>query len=110
MQFTGHTGGRHFPQPLQSSGTMITSIPWLKMAPNCGGQWRMQVSQLMHYDISMRSGGAFHFGLRSRSVMRDSPLPAPGTGATYPGGTFQDVATYPFLSDEWIDAAKAIRD
>jgi putative sterol carrier protein len=88
----------------------MTSIPWLKMAPNWGGQWRMQVSQLMHSDISIRRGGAFHLGLRSRSLMRDSRLLAPGTGASYPGGTFQDVATYPFLSDEWIDAAKAIRD
>ena len=34
----GTPAGRHFPQPLHSSGTMITSIPWLKIAPNCGGQ------------------------------------------------------------------------
>ena len=47
---------------------MITSMPWLKMAPNCGGQCRMHVSQLMQSDISMRSGTFFHFGLRSREL------------------------------------------
>ena len=31
----------------------MTSMPWLKMAPNCGGQCRMQVSQLMQIDMSM---------------------------------------------------------
>ncbi len=76
MQLTGHTGGRHFPQPLHSSGTMMTSIPWLKMAPNCGGQWRMQVSQLMHSDISIRNGGLCHFGLRSCDAMRSSRVDA----------------------------------
>ena len=53
---------------------MITSMPWLKIAPNCGGQWRMHVSQLMQIDMSISSGGFFHFGLRSRS------LEALGTG------------------------------
>src|SRR4051812_21034015 len=71
MQSTGHTG-RHLPQPEQSSGMMMTSIPWLKMAPNCGGQWRMHVSQLMHSAISMKRGRFFHLGLRSR-VSRRSP-------------------------------------
>ncbi len=70
MQFTGQTGGRHLPQPLQSSGTMITSMPWLKIAPNCGGQCRMHVSQLMHSDISMRSGGFCHFWFRSCDSIR----------------------------------------
>src|SRR3954465_14245725 len=51
MQSTGHTGGRHFSQPEHSSGMMITSIPWLKMAPNCGGQWRVQVSRVMQVDM-----------------------------------------------------------
>ncbi len=64
MQSTGH-GSRHLPQPEHSSGMMITSIPWLKMAPNCGGQWRMQVSQLMQIDMSMCSGTCCHLGLRS---------------------------------------------
>jgi putative sterol carrier protein len=109
MQSTGH-GSRHLPHPEHSSGMMMTSIPWLKMAPNCGGQCRMQVSQLMHSDISMRRGGAFHFGLRSRSSMRDWRLLAPGTGSRYPAGRFPEVATYPFLSDEWIEAAQAIRE
>jgi hypothetical protein len=97
-------------QPEHSSGMMMTSIPWLKMAPNCGGQCRMQVSQLMHSDISMRRGGAFHFGLRSRSSMRDWRLLAPGTGSSYRSGYLAEVATYPFLSDEWIEAAQAIRE
>ena len=35
---------------------MTTSMPWLKIAPNCGGQCRMQVSQLMQIDMSIRSG------------------------------------------------------
>jgi hypothetical protein len=63
MQSTGQAG-RHLSQPLHSSGTMTTSIPWLKMAPNCGGHWRRQASQLMHIVMSMRSGTAFHFGFR----------------------------------------------
>src|SRR5438045_3992739 len=40
MQSTGHTGGRHLPQPEHSSGTMMTSMPCLTIAPNCSGQWR----------------------------------------------------------------------
>jgi len=63
----------------------MTSIPWLKMAPNCGGQCRMHVSQLMQIDMSIMSGGFFHFGLRSRSAMRsglvDAAIPAEGTRA-----------------------------
>ena len=55
---------------------MITSMPWLKMAPNCGGQWRRQVSQLMHSDISIRSGAGRHFGLRSRFARRSVRLAA----------------------------------
>src|SRR4051795_6856480 len=134
MQSTGHTGGRHLPQPEHSSGTMITSIPWLKMAPNCGGQWRRHVSQLMHSAISIRNGGSFHFGFRSRSAMR-SGLVAAGMRSGYRGHhlirlgrnvrvrlcrysvrradrTQQGaaVAKYTFLSDEWIAAAKAIYD
>ena len=50
------TGRGTSPQPEHSSGMMITSIPWLKMAPNCGGQWRMHVSQLMQIDMSISSG------------------------------------------------------
>src|SRR5918997_3622545 len=109
MQSTGH-GSRHLPQPEHSSGMMMTSIPWLKMAPNCGGQWRMQVSQLMHSDISMRRGGAFHLGFRSRSSMRVWRLLAPGTAVTLPRGRFPGVGSYPFLSGERIEAAPAIRD
>src|SRR5439155_16529860 len=128
MQSTGHTG-RHLPHPEHSSGTMITSIPWLKMAPNCGGQWRMQVSQLMHSDISMRSAGSFHLGLRSRDSRRSSRVAA-GTRPGYPGvareasrrapplacasqptqnpGGASPVAKYPFLSDEWIAEVRKI--
>ncbi len=85
MQSTGH-GSRHLSQPEQSSGMMITSIPWLKIAPNCGGQCRMHVSQLMQIDMSMSSGGFFHFGLRSRSARRSSRVPAAigGDGSTGP--------------------------
>ncbi len=86
MQSTGHTGGRHFPHPEQSSGMMITSSPWLKMAPNWGGQWRRQVSQLMHSDISIRKGACFHFGLRSRSARRSTRL-APLMGRWYSQGS-----------------------
>ena len=72
-------------QPEQSSGMMMTSIPWLKMAPNCGGQCRIHVSQLMQMDMSMSSGGFFHLGFRSRSAMRsgrlDAAIPAEGTTA-----------------------------
>src|SRR5688500_5841037 len=75
MQSTGQ-GSRHLSQPEQSSGMMITSIPWLKIAPNCGGQWRMHVSQLMQIDMSIRSGGFCHFGLRSRLSRRSGRLDA----------------------------------
>src|SRR5256886_4949240 len=71
MQSTGQTG-THFRQPLHSSGTMITSMPWLKIAPNCSGQWRRHASQLMHSDISIRNGTFCHFGLRSCVSMRSS--------------------------------------
>ncbi len=71
MQSTGH-GSRHFSQPLHSSGMITTSMPWLKMAPNCGGQCRMQVSQLMQIDMSISSGGFCHFGFRSRLSSRSA--------------------------------------
>jgi hypothetical protein len=71
MQSTGQAG-RHLSHPLHSSGTITTSAPWLKMAPNCGGQARRQASQLMQIDMSMRSGGVFHFGLRRRVASRSA--------------------------------------
>src|SRR5205085_5071318 len=87
MQSTGQTGGRHLPHPEHSSGMMITSMPWLKMAPNWGGQWRRQVSQLMHSDISIRNGTCFHFGLRSRFAIRSARLlAATGSQPTAGGG------------------------
>src|SRR3954451_13390796 len=87
MQSTGHTG-THLSQPEHSSGMMITSMPWLKIAPNCGGQCRMQVSQLMQIDMSMYSGAVFHFGFRSRvarrstrpAMERSEYKPSPGSG------------------------------
>ena len=54
---------------------MITSMLWLKMAPNWSGQWRRQASQLMHSDISMRNGGFCHLTLRSCDSMRSSRVP-----------------------------------
>src|SRR5947207_8529760 len=75
MQLTGHAG-RHLSHPLQSSGTITTSAPWLKIAPNCDGQCRRQASQLMHSDISIRSGGFFHLGFRSCASMRSIRVPA----------------------------------
>ena len=70
-------------QPEQSSGMMMTSMPWLKIAPNCGGQWRMQVSQLMQMDMSINSGGFCHLGFRSRDSMRsglvDAAIASEGT-------------------------------
>ena len=59
-------------QPEHSSGMITTSGPWLKMAPNWVGQWRRQASQLMHSDISMRTGAFFHLGLRVRVSMRST--------------------------------------
>src|SRR6266542_6521437 len=112
MQSTGQTG-THLPQPEQSSGTMITSMPWLKMAPNWGGQCRMHVSQLMHSDISTRRAGSFHFGLRSRASNRSSRVDA---GIAFrllmcPSDERRKrsaVAKYPFLSEEWITAVGKI--
>jgi AcrR family transcriptional regulator len=76
---------------------MITSIPWLKIAPNCGGQCRMHVSQLMQIDMSMSSGGFFHFGFRSRSARRSSRVPAAIAG---------DGSTGPRLNiDPWVKCA-----
>lgn len=69
MQSTGQAG-RHLSHPLQSSGMITTSGPWLKIAPKCGGQCRRQASQLMHSSISIRTGGFFHFGLRVRVSIR----------------------------------------
>jgi AcrR family transcriptional regulator len=57
---------------------MITSGPWLKIAPNCGGQWRRQASQLMHSSISIRNGAFCHFSLRVRVAMRSSRVAAIG--------------------------------
>ena len=79
MQSTGQ-GSTHFPQPLHSSGMITTSMPWLKIAPNCGGQCRIQVSQLMQIDISMSSGTFCHFGLRSRLSSRSARVAAPMGG------------------------------
>src|SRR5579885_1760713 len=119
MQSTGQ-GSRHLPQPEHSSGTMMTSIPWLKMAPNWGGQWRRHVSQLMHSAISIRSGACFHFGLRARTAMRSSRergATAPEARVTsarnhpsQPNSTNKesDMAKHPFLSDEWVEAARGI--
>ena len=76
MQFTGQAG-RHLSHPEHSSGTITTSGPWLKMAPNWGGQWRRQASQLMHSDISMRTGALRHLGLRWCAAMRSSRVAAP---------------------------------
>jgi hypothetical protein len=64
---------------------MITSMPWLKMAPNCGGQWRMQVSQLMQIDMSIHRGGKDHFGLRSWAVKRSGLVPADTGARLLPG-------------------------
>src|SRR5438132_13597299 len=88
MQSTGHTG-THLPHPEHSSGRMITSMPWLKMAPNCGGQWRMHVSQLMHSDISIRSAGSCHFGFRSRDATRSSRVDAGITNRLCLSGTIR---------------------
>src|SRR4051812_49942874 len=75
MQSTGQ-GSRHLSQPLQSSGMMMTSIPWLKMAPNCGGQCRMHVSQLMQIDMSISSGGVFQLRVRPVVARRSPGVPA----------------------------------
>ena len=72
MQSTGHTGGRHFPQPEHNSGTMMTSRPWLKMAPNWGGQCRKHVSQLIHVAMSIRNAAFSHLSLRTRSRTRST--------------------------------------
>src|SRR5688572_20672019 len=47
------------------------------MAPNWGGQCRRQASQLMQIDMSIFSGGNFHFGFRSRLSSRSARLAAP---------------------------------
>ena len=69
MQLTGHAG-RHLSQPEHNSGMITTSALWLKIAPNCAGQWRRHASQLMHSVISIRSGTFCHFGFRERVSTR----------------------------------------
>src|SRR5213083_1229625 len=112
MQSTGHTG-THFRQPLHSSGTMTTSMPWLKIAPNCSGQWRRHASQLMHSDISIRSGTFCHLGLRSCVSMRSSrvfaakTLPCRLSPSQLWGGS---VAKHQFLSDDWFEVVGKLVD
>src|SRR5215831_5084675 len=102
MQFTGHAG-KHLSQPLQSSGMMTTSAPWLKMAPNCEGQCLRHASQLMHSDISMRSGTFFHFGFRSCASMRSTRVDA-AMGRGYRGShDSQTVAYDPRPTEPMID-------
>lgn len=77
MQSTGHTI-THTGQPEHNSGTMMTSSPRSKMAPNSGGQLRTHVSHVMHSDDSIRRGGFFHVSLRDRVTRRsDRPGRAP---------------------------------
>lgn len=89
MQSTGQ-GSTHFSHPEHSSGTMITSMPWLKMAPNWGGQCRMHVSQLMQIDMSIRSGGFCHLGFRSWDSSRSARVLAPIGGDGSTGGPVID--------------------
>jgi SCP-2 sterol transfer family len=46
--------------------------------------------------------------MRSVRVPADTPISV--AWARRPGGTVQTMATYPFLSEEWIEAAHAIRE
>lgn len=70
MQSTGQ-GSRHLSHPEQSSGRIMTSIPWLKMAPKLGGQARRHASQFMHCDMSIYIGTFGHLLLRSLLSIRD---------------------------------------
>src|ERR1700686_3533663 len=106
MHDTGHAG-RHLSHPLHSSGTMITSTPWLKIAPNCGGQWGRQASQLMHSAIWMRSGALRHFGFRARPGMAsDLPVQSPVVS----GRAEEDrvASKHPFLSEDWFTAVAGL--
>src|SRR5947209_19042725 len=81
MQSTGHTI-THTGQPEHNSGTITTSSPRLKMAPNSCGQLRTHVSHVMHSEDSIRRGGFFHVSLRDRVTRRsDRPGLAPGGGS-----------------------------
>jgi putative sterol carrier protein len=72
----------------------------------------------MHSDISMRSAGNFHFGLRSWDATRSLRVPA-GIVRGYRAPQDEpisrtpaedpDVAKYPFLSQEWMDEARKVR-
>jgi hypothetical protein len=92
----------------------------------------MQVSQLMQIDMSIRSGTFCHFGLRVCVARRPALLfgsasagasavvsilvslvPIATSLSVSVGGalcTVRRVSTYPFLSPEWVEAAKAVRD
>ena len=50
----------------------MTSRPWLKMAPNWGGQCRKHVSQLIHVAMSIRNAAFSHLSLRTRSRTRST--------------------------------------
>lgn len=72
MQSTGQTLMQRL-QPEHSSGITRTSMPSLKIAPNCGGHSRIHESQTMHSQCSMRTGGFFHLGLsRTCRTIRSS--------------------------------------
>jgi hypothetical protein len=128
MQSTGH-GSTHLSHPEHNSGMMMTSIPWLKMAPKFGGQARRQASQLMHSLMSIYSAGFGHLEFRSRFSMRCNravlfpPLatakilrPSTHRSSNHCGDQsckhcrYRESMTHAFLSDEWIEAALAMQD
>ena len=76
MQSTGHAG-----QALVATAAQLGHDHHVGAVVEDGaelrsGQCRRQASQLMHSDISMRSGGFFHFGFRSCASMRSNLVPA----------------------------------
>ena len=95
MQSTGQ-GSTHFPQPEHSSGMITTSMPWLKMAPNCGGQWRMHVSQLMQMLMSMMSFAVLADGSATKDGGGDNRL---GELIVIPAGPFQVCVRLPEAQD-----------
>src|SRR3954452_23314559 len=85
MQSTGQTSTQEG-QPEHSSGTMTTSRPRSKIAPNSGGQLRRQVSQGMHSDASIRRGGFFPLALREGVAIRSFRAVRAGAEDGYEAG------------------------
>src|SRR4051794_25835376 len=76
------------------------------MAPNCCGQWRRHVSQLMQIDMSIKNGAFCHFGLRSCDSSRSVRF-EPAIAESLPAGVSATLTGEP--CGRWTCAVTAAR-